>query len=118
MLASLYTPPHSVDRVSWYQTYEVYDDASDFSTLNYPVSLTNISKFENTNDISVNVYTVHEKIVNKSKKKPVEEVNDELPSECESDGYDSDELPPAKKRRCHKRPSVKKRRCQFLDDEA
>ena len=64
--------------------------------LNYPV----ISKFENANDISVNVYSINENNVKKSKKKPVEKVNDEqrpdeIPSECESDG-----------------------RCHFLDDEA
>ena len=95
VLASLYKPTDLKNqcRVSSYTAYEDYADTQDLSMLSYPVSLTNISKFENVNDISINVYIVHEKIVKKSRK-PIEKVNDELPSECD----DSDELPPDKKR--------------------
>ena len=114
VLAGLYKPtdPSIFCRVSSYTAQQTREDVPDFSMLKYPVSLANISTFEIANDISLNVYTVNEKNVKKSKKKPVEEVNDgqlpseyEHPSECESDT--SDKGPPTKKRRCH-----------FLDDEA
>ena len=44
--AGIYTPPHSVNRVSWYKEYAERDDAPDFSMLKHPVAIKDIKKFE------------------------------------------------------------------------
>ena len=62
VLAGLYEPssPTNPSRVSSYDYVETLDDAPDFSMLEFPVELRQISKFEKTNDISVNVYGIEE----------------------------------------------------------
>ena len=41
---------------------ETADDVPDFSQLPFPVELKDITKFENLNDISVNVYGIEERV--------------------------------------------------------
>ena len=58
LVAGLYDAP---DRVSSYMSFEIQEDAPDFSMLKFPVTLRSIGKFEEKNNISINVYAVDEK---------------------------------------------------------
>ena len=61
VLAGLYKPSDHVDRVSSYTPFEAQENVPDFSMLTFPVTLRSIGKFEEKNDISVNVYAGDEK---------------------------------------------------------
>ena len=67
----LYTPPHHVDPVSWYEKYErTKDDAPDYSMLSYLIIIKDIANY-----ISVNVYSIKE--VTQKKKKRFSVANEE-----------------------------------------
>ena len=55
VLAGLYEPSDHVDRVSSYTPFEAQENLPDFSMLKFPVTLRSIGKFEEKNDIPVNV---------------------------------------------------------------
>ena len=52
---------HVFLRVSSYTYCEVQEGGPDFSMLKFPLTLRSIGKFEEKNNISVNVYAVDEK---------------------------------------------------------
>ena len=60
VMACLYRPKANPSRVSSYKDFYDCPDTPDFSEVDYPVKLKDISKFEKKNMISVNVYGVKE----------------------------------------------------------
>ena len=61
VLAGLYNVPCDPQRVSLYTYCDVQEGAPDFSMLTLPITLRSIGKFEENNNISVDVYAVDEK---------------------------------------------------------
>ena len=105
LLAGLYkrTDSDHVQRVSSYTDHENNEDAPNFSMLTYPVDLRSIAKFEKANDISVNVYTVMEEVKTSGKRK-----SNPTTTPAKS----------GKHRVGNADPIPKRRRCDFIDDEA
>ena len=110
VLAGLYEPtdPRIPHRVSSYTPHEAREDAPDFTMLTFPVTIKDITKFEKTNGISVNVYSIDEKKDSKTES-PV----------------DSTETPTVtcRKRKSSQKPNSRAKKRQrhantFLDDEA
>ena len=91
VLAGLYDAPHNPHPVFSYTSFEIQEDASDFSMLTFPVTLRSIGKFEQKNNISVNVYAIDKRERKGTKRKATSEQSS------------------APKRR---------RRKEFIDDEA
>ena len=106
VLAGLYEPTDSdhVQRASSYTDHENREDAPNFSMLTYPVELRSIAKFEKANNISVNVYTLMgEEVKTGGKRK-----SNPAPTPAKS----------GKRRVGNADPNTKRRRCEFIDDEA
>ena len=97
VLADLYNVPRDPQRVSSYTSFEVKENVPDFSTLKFPVTLRSIGKFEERNDISVNVYAVEEKERKAGKRKatsdgsaPKRRRNEFIDDECDDEESDED----------------------------
>ena len=101
MMAGLYTPENNRDRMSSYQDFYQHDDAPNFSRVEYPMKIRDISKFENDNeDISINVYGIKDEAPKIQKDAELEDTDDEgeppesisvLTSESESDDKETEE---------------------------